>query len=242
MISYYNGQFIAEEQIRLSVSSPGYQYGYGVFTSFRTHKGKVSFLEKHIERLKLSCLKIGMKFPNVNYESVITELIKLNNDSELRIKVIIHLEENGASGLVVLASKLQLMKPPLRLTIISNSYDANDFRKIKSLNYLENVYLHKQALNKGYNEGLLVNSQNIICECCYANIFFVKEGKIYTPKANNNILNGITRQEFIKRNPVIERDISLDELTSFDQVFITNSVQGIVKVRSIDDLEYNQKI
>ncbi len=239
MIAYYNGQFIDEEQIKISLSSPAYQYGYGVFTSFRTHKGKVSFLEKHIERLKLSCLKVGLNFSNVNYENIITELIKLNNESDLRIKIIIHLEENEESGLIILASKLQLMKSPIRLTIVSTSYEANDYRNIKSLNYLENVFLHKQALNKGFDEGLLVNSQNIICECCYANIFFVKEGKIYTPKTNNNILNGIARQEFIKRNPVIERDISLDELNSFDQVFITNSVQGVVKVGFIDEIEYN---
>jgi len=151
-------------------------------------------------------------------------------------------ETNNQVGLLITASELHINQNSRKLTVISNNYETSSLRKFKSLNYMENVLLHRKAIQAGFDEGLLVNSQGIICECCYANIYFVKQGIIYTPLANGNILNGIIRQELIKSFPIIERDILLTELASFEQVFITNSVQGIVYVEQIDGYNYNSHI
>ncbi|MBI9032735.1 aminotransferase class IV [bacterium] len=243
MICYHNGNYIDEDTIKLGVSSPAFQYGYGIFTSLRTKDGQAKLLSKHLERLESSSSLIGIDYPEINFGEIIEKLVKLNDNPNLRIKIIIHEESYQQSGVLVLASQLNLYPKPIKLTLISKNYEANSLRKIKSLNYLENVYLHRRALNEGFDEGLLVNSQNLICECCYANIFFIKEGRIHTPKAdNNNILNGIIRQEIIKQNTVIERDIFLDELPSFEDAFITNSVQGIVYIEQIDELKYSSEL
>lgn len=241
MICFHNGHYLDEKDVKIPVDCPGFQYGFGVFTTLRTEEGKAIFLPEHINRLRVNSAKIALSFPDIAYQEIIQHLLVKNKQDNLKIKIIIYQEKNNQSGLLITASELKLWHSPIKLTIISKNYQANDFRDIKSLNYLENVLLHRKALQNGFDEGLLVNSQNLICECCYANIFFGKDGKIFTPKANNNILNGIMRQDFIKRNSVTERDISLAELTSFDHVFITNSVQGIVRVGSIDDLSFEDK-
>ena len=238
MICYHKGKYIPQEQLNLAVSTPAFQYGYGVFTSLRTEEGEGKLLSRHLERLKSNCEHIGLGFPQLNFADIIRDLVRLNNSPNLRIKIILYEDLNQQTGLIVIASQLNIYTSPISLTVISQNYEQNSFRSIKSLNYLENVLLHRQAVAKGFEEGLLVNSHNLICECCYANIFFIKEGTIHTPIANNNILNGIMRQEFIRQHSVIERDILLTELTTFDQVFITNSVQGLVPVKQIDENLY----
>ena len=186
-------------------------------------------------------MSIGITFPKVDYRVIISELICRNNNINLRLKIIIFEETNSWVSLFITASEFQANITPKRLKVISHNYEASMLRDVKSLNYMENVLLHRNAIQSGYDEGLLVNSQNFICECCYANIFFVKQGNIYTPKANGNILNGIIRKELIKSFPIIEKDILLTDLHSFEQVFITNSVQGIVYVEQIDGYNYNRQ-
>ncbi len=242
MICYHNGKYLEEAEITISAGTTAFQYGYGVFTSLRTEDGVAKLIDKHLERLKSNCAYVGLTFPNLNFEDIIQDLSRLNNSLNLRIKIILFEESNQQTGVIIIASQLNIYTKPIKLTVISQSYEASNLRKIKSLNYLENVILHRNSFKKGFDEGLLVNSQNLICECCYANIFFIKAGRIHTPKAdNNNILNGIIRQVIIKENPVIERDIFLNELPSFEDAFITNSVQGIVYVKQIDEVKYKSK-
>lgn len=239
MVFYYNGEFIDQNRLKVSVTAPGFQYGYGVFTSLRTNQGKAILLAEHLNRLAESCVKIGVPFPKVDYHEIIEQLLVRNGFQDLRLKIIIFEDINSEASLLILVSEFMANRAFKQLTIISQNYEKTMLKEIKSLNYMENVLLHRKAVQAGFDEGLLTNSQNIICECCYANIFFVKQGSIYTPKANGNILNGIIRQQLIKSFPIIEKDIQLAELPTFEQVFITNSVQGVVYVEKIEQHSYD---
>lgn len=241
MQCYYNDEYFEENSLNISIKAPSFQYGYGVFTSLRTKQAKAILLAQHLERLRYSCNFIGILFPARDYQAIISELVTRNNHQTLRLKIIIFEETNNQVSLLITASEFIPNTSPKRLIVISQNYGPSLLREIKSLNYIENVLLHRRAINAGYDEGLLVNSQGIICECCYANIFFVKQGEIYTPKANGNILNGIIRQELIRTFPIIEKDILLTDLPSFEQVFISNSVQGIAYVKQIDNYNYNSR-
>lgn len=239
MINYYNGEFLEEKLINIPMEASGFQYGYGIFTSLRTNNGEPILISAHLERLKDSCKVIGLSFPEVDYLKIIHELIKRNRDINLRLKIIIFEKSINQVGLLISATEFKAEYSPKTVTLISDNYEACNLRKIKSLNYMENVMLHRKALKTGFDKGLLINSDNLVCECCYANIFLVKNNKIYTPKANANILNGIIRQQLINSFPIIEKDIRREDLPNFDKVFTTNSVQGIVYIKQIDEFRYN---
>jgi len=241
MISYYNGRYLPQESILISGESPAFQYGLGVFTSLRTKQGKAILLTQHLNRLNENAKKLGLTLPSADYEEIIQELVRLNKSEKLRLKIILFEDTNKKTGLLIMTSQFQANNTPRKLTVISDNYQPSMFRNIKSLNYMENVILHREAIRNGFDDGLLVNSRELICECCYANIFFVKECIIYTPKANGNILNGIIRQELMKEFPIIEKDILLSELASFEQVFTSNSVQGISFVKEIAGYCYNSQ-
>lgn len=238
MVFYYNGEFIKQNRLKISGAAPGFQFGYGVFTSLRTNQGKAILLAEHLNRVAESCVKLGLTFPKADYQEIIEQLLVRNGCQDLRLKIIIFEDVNCEVSLLILVSEFIANRADKRLTVISQNYEKTLLKELKSLNYMENVLLHRKAVQAGFDEGLLTNSQNIICECCYANIFFVKQGTIYTPKANGNILNGIIRQQLLKSFPIIEKDIQLAELPTFEQVFITNSVQGVVYVEKIDHYSY----
>ena len=241
MICYYKGRYLDEKFIRIPVESPGFQYGYGVFTSLRTNHGHAVLITEHLKRLEESCKIIGISYPNVDFKSIINELIRRNNNINLRIKITLFEENINQVALLIIVTELKIDNTPKSIKVISNNYQVTSFRGVKSLNYLENVHLHREAIKTGFDEGLLLNSKKLICECCYANIFLVRGEKIYTPKANDNILNGIIRQELIKNFSITEQDISFAELPTFDKAFFTNSVQGIVYIKKINDIEYRSQ-
>jgi 4-amino-4-deoxychorismate lyase len=239
MIWHYNGEFLPEEEIKVNPKTQGFQFGYGIFTSFRTNKGKPVLYEKHIKRLEMGCDLIGVCRCQIPPQEIIEELCERNKGTDLRIKVIISLGEQSRSDLMITAVPFKPKYTAKSLKLVSTIYNKIAFRRHKTLNYLENVLSNRNAIIDGYDEGLLANSDNLICECCYDNIFFIKDGQVFTPKADGHILNGVIRQAIIASYPVTEKNIYYSDLKSFDGAFTTNSVQGIVPVRKIDDIEYD---
>ena len=78
-------------------------------------------------------------------------------------------------------------------------------------------------------------------ECSASNLFLVKDGAVATPPLESGILPGITRAEVIdiglaEGNPVAQRLISLDELRTADEIFITNTIMGIMPVGTFDGI------
>ena len=72
--------------------------------------------------------------------------------------------------------------------------------------------------------------------------FVLKDNKIYTPSCYNGLLNGTIRDWIINNFEVIECDITMKDLKSMDEVFVTNSLLGIMKVKSIEDLQFNKNV
>ena len=110
---------------------------------------------------------------------------------------------------------------------------------IKSTNYIENIIEKNKAKEDGFKDVLFLNENGYLSETSCANIFIVKNDKIYTPKVSCGLLNGIIRMWVVKNFPVIETELTLDDLKNADEVFITNSLMGIMQVKKFEDIEYN---
>jgi branched-chain amino acid aminotransferase len=99
--------------------------------------------------------------------------------------------------------------------------------------------MKNEALLKGFDEAIAINSAGYISEATVANIFLVKEGKFFTPDTQSDILEGITRNTVIaiaklKRIECIEKKITKDELMNADEIFLSGSSANIVSVGSVD--------
>lgn len=208
----------------------GVLFGRGAFETILV-KDEPIFFEEHIKRLNnaIEVLKIGEK---IDGKELLDEIKKY------KIK-------NKALKIVVTPKNIVLMERDI-------TYKDDDYKKgfklklskvirnstslltyIKSINYIENLMENQKAKEEGYNEVIFLNENGFLTECSTANIFMVKNNIIYTPKLECGLLNGILRKFVVNNFKVIEKEITLEELLESEEVFITNSLIGIMKVTLI---------
>lgn len=215
----------------------GFSFGKGVFETIFLKGSTPVLLEKHISRINFGAKKLGIK--NSVTEEYLFNIIKLFNLKDCILKLI--LSDNN-----------------IVITTRDNPYSSNDYLEGFSLTvsqvrrnetslltyfkwtgYLENILEKKKAMDLGYNDTLFLNSKGKITETTVANLFFIKNGIIHTPKISCGILNGTLRMWILENFRVLEGVYSLDDLLSADEIFITNSIVGVIKIRSINSIKFD---
>ncbi|MBE6050343.1 MAG: 4-amino-4-deoxychorismate lyase [Clostridium sp.] len=212
-------------------------FGKGVFETI-LYLNKPVFLEEHLKRLKE-----GMKVLELDEleERELREFIgKLNiNNKALKILVtplniiitereIPYTREDFNKGMNLTLSKV-LRNSTSRLT------------SIKSTCYIENILEKQKAKSEGFDDVLFINEKGYLAETSCSNIFLVKNNRILTPKSDNGLLRGIIRKWIMKNFAVEESNLTYDDLSSADEVFITNSLMGVMKVNKIDNFTYRRE-
>lgn len=217
----------------------GVFFGQGVFETILV-RDVPYFLDFHINRLKEGLKVLDMK-PLIEEDELLRYIRKLDiKDTVLKIAVTekniiltkrenIYTEEMYKRGFSLKISK-----------VLRNS--TSILPRIKSTNYIENILEKKNAVKEGYDDALFFNEKGFLCETSVSNIFCIKDKKIYTPSCFNGLLNGTIRDWIIRNFEVIECDIKIDDLENMDEVFVTNSLLGIMKVKSIEKIKFNQEI
>ena len=101
------------------------------------------------------------------------------------------------------------------------------------MSYAANHLERERASNAGCLEAILLNTDNCLAEGSASNLFFVRNGVVCTPSVACGLLPGIVRMFVLSALPVEEGMYDLDALTSADEVFVTNSLMGVMGVREL---------
>lgn len=221
-----------------AIIDQGIFFGKGVFETILV-LNKPVLLNEHMERLKSAVLALNMEPLQEEIESFILALNIKNKalkvtvtDSNIIItdRIIPYTDKDYTDGFKLTFSK-----------VIRNSTSRLTY--IKSTCYIENILEKQQAVEKGYNDVIFMNEKGYITETSAANIFFVKNNKIFTPTIVDGLLNGIIRTWIIQNYQVEEKSLTIDEIKKCDEAFITNSLMGVMPVSVIDDKKYkNDKV
>lgn len=256
MYVYLNDIFVREEDARVSVFDRGFLYGDGLFETMRAYDGCIFRLNRHLQRLLNGCsfLKIDLPLSAGELEDALYRLIRMNKLRNARIRLTV---TRGTGGLgidvrgcksptVVISSREyhphpdELYRDGVSIGISSrlSCRMAPDNASLKSLNFIENILVRAEA-KEGEFEMVMKSRDGYITEGTVSNIFFVKDGVLLTPSLEAGILRGITRDTVIEISgmlgiPLREGLFGEDELLSADEVFLTNTVIGIMPVRSVD--------
>lgn len=221
------------------VLDEGYIFGRGVFETILINTKPVLFKE-HIERLNkgIESLDIGDK---------LEEEFLLKKINDLKIK-------DCALKIIVTPRNILMLKRELPYTkksylqgfrikvskVIRNS--TSPLTYVKSINYIDNIMENKRCKEEGYNEVIFLNEKGYITEGSTSNIFMIKNNKLYTPKVECGLLNGVVRSFIINNMNFVEKEITLEELMESDEIFITNSLIGVMKVTCINNKTFNNHI
>lgn len=214
----------------------GFMYGLGAFETIAVENGKAILLDQHLKRLNaaLAYMQIDKQ---IEQQKIEMELLKKGViRSVMKIMVsqsntIFHFRENTYSE--------EDYKTGFRMRfseVLRN--DTSPLTYLKTLNYGDCI-LEKRQL-KCYNETTFLNRRGEICEGSASNIFFVRDGKIKTPLRSCGLLPGIIRGFILENYDVEESVILRDDIYEYEECFVTNSIMGIMPVRSLESTVFRQ--
>lgn len=256
-IIYFNGQFIKAADAKMDLYSQSLHYGYAVFEGIRSYpiKGstKIFKAKEHYDRLRHSAnvMKIPFNYTTEQLTQLTYEVLEHNNFIDAYIRPIVLCSPNMAlskgkeSYLAIETWEWTNGYMSNKMRIATSSYcrpNANAFHMDAKVSghYVNSILACQEAKDNGFDEALVLDSQGFVAESSGANIFFEKDGIIYTPK-KGNILPGITRATVIEicselNIPVIEKLFTPTEMQGADAGFFCGTAAEVVALESLDNV------
>ncbi len=258
---YLNGEFIPSSQFKIESNDRGLLLSDGLFETMRIYEGKVFCVEEHYARLLkgASALKIPLPLKLEELNDILLNLLKendlANKDATLRITLtrgagprgLLPPAEPKPTIMITVAAMPHAEHPPLNLHICANTRrnEKSPLANLKSLCYLDNILAKMEAVEHKADDAIMLNTKDKVACCSAGNIFIVThDNTVLTPRIEDGILPGITRKLIIEdckeiNIPLIEKELTVEEVLGAKEVFITNSVLEIQPVAMINDKPVN---
>ncbi len=253
MVVFLNGQFLPESEAVVPVNDRGFLLGDGLFETLRVVNGKPFRFAQHLERMMRGAefFKIQPPFTPKELEQFATRLIEQNQmpDAILRVTLTRGPGERGYSSkgadrptLVMALHPAPLRENLREWNLITSSFriPASDvLASFKTTSKILHVMARAEAVEKGADEALLINTNGEVAEAAGGNIFWVYQDKICTVPTRRGVLPGITRAIILEicqalGLPTNKRVIKPEALRNSAGIFVTQSVLGIVPITTFD--------
>ncbi len=251
-IAYVNGQYLPEDQAKVSIFDRGFLFADGVYEVTPVVNGKLVDHDAHNERLDRSLSELQMAWPCSKEEltTVHTQLIAKNNLKEGIIYMqvtrgvadrMFNFPKDIKSSLVAFPQVMNLVDNPNAKTGVKvvTTPDIRWLRRdIKSIMLLAPVLGKQDAYEKGAAEGWMVED-GYITEGTSSNAYIVVGNKIITRPLSNRILAGCTRRALFRMASehgveIEERLFTPDEAYKADEAFLTSASQFVMPITEID--------
>ena len=249
MIIYANGKYTSQKKLTFDISDRGLLLGDGVFDTMLYQNNELTYYNDHYKRLKTAAKLLSFNFnlTNEQLKNIITNLIKKNNFKNKQIAIRTNITRGVSkrgldfdkSHKVGIYIKLNLIPKSLFMKSIKlgianiRRNSTSQISQNKTLNYLDNVIEKNRAAKNGYEDAIFLNINEKVSCTTTSNIFYVQKNKIYTPPLKDGVLNGVMREQFLKKKIATTQTTSLNNLLKSDYIFLTNSIFGIRPVKTI---------
>jgi branched-chain amino acid aminotransferase len=257
---WMDGRLVDFADAHVHVLNHSLHYGVGVFEGIRayptTRGGAVFRLKEHVQRLITSAKFYFMPMPYsaAEIERAVLETQAANNILPSYIRPLVYRGE-PALGVKNLKGKVSLAIAAIPAKkYLGDGSDAgvrakiSPFRKPHSDatpsfakaagNYINSYLAGADAVNDGYEEAILLDGNGFVAEGTGENVFLVRNGTVYTPGIESDILLGITRDSVIRIAKdlgylVTEKPLSVNELLSADEAFFTGTYAEIAPIKEV---------
>ena len=249
-----NGKILTTETATISPYDRGFLLGDGVFTTLLANEGQLKCFEAHLMRLKQATKVFSLPEPPLDLESQILELLESNQLTKglaaVRITITrgiggrgIALSKTTSPTIFATATAYERPTSPLKVMISSiTRHDAYPLSQIKHLGYQASILAKLEALERGFDDALMVNaSGNLVCSTT-GNLFLIIQGEILTPPITDGALPGIMRGKIIQQHKGIKiKSLTMKDLEIAEAAFVSNSLIGVQMISSIDGKQLNTK-
>ncbi|MGF1572298.1 MAG: aminotransferase class IV [Sumerlaeia bacterium] len=251
-----NGEFMRQEDARIRCSDSAFLWGHSTFSTIRVEGGQLLHRDAHFQRLFLGARQLGIPcqidFPELT--SQCEQVLDCNQLTEARLRITLSRgpvrqfmddAENEPTLLITAVPLHDVAAADWERgwRLVTVPYPINEhspLRRFKSGNYSEYLLAREYAKQQNADEGLLMNTQEFVAECAMSNIFWFRDGVLFTPPLSSGALPGVVRQVLLKLAVKLglqtqEKLIYPEELISADEIFCTNSTLLIMPITRIED-------
>jgi len=253
-----NGELKPRGEAVVSVFDSGFMLGDGVWEGLRVHRGKLSFVDRHLDRLfegaKAIAMDVGLSREEltkrlyhtlnangmeegVHVRLMVTRGVRATPYQDPRVVIggptIVIIPEYKEPDPTIYERGLKLFTVHVR-----RGDPAVQDQKINSHSKLNCILASIQATQAGADEALMLDSHGFVATCNSTHFFIVRKGEVWT-SSGKYCLGGITRAltlEIAREAGIaaIEKDFSLTDVYGADEAFTTGTFAGIVPVREVD--------
>ena len=258
-VLYLDGQYVKASEAKTDLFGQSLHYGYSAFEGIRSYKTengtKIFKAEEHYDRLRASAQSIGIPYPWTNEELIEAtyQVLEKNNLQDAYIRPLVFcpanmsLQKAKTSNIMVAVWDWGAYLGEQLLRVTLSSYQRPNPRgfmiqaKVGG-HYVNSILACQEAKDKGFDEALLLDMNGFVAEGPGANVFYEKDGQLFTP-ALGNILAGITRATVLEIAaeldiPVTEKQISIDEIRQADAAFYCGTAAEIIGWESFENVAF----
>jgi len=253
-----NGELFPRQKALVSVFDSGFILGDGVWEGLRVHKGKIAFLNEHLDRLyegaKALDMDVGVSrepltqrlYDTLNANSMqegvhirlmVTRGIKATPYQDPRVTI------SPATIVIIPEYKEALPETSARgirlFTVhVRRGYPDVQDQKLNSHSKINCITACIQAAKAGADEALMLDPHGFVATCNSTHFFIVRKGEVWT-SSGDFCLGGITRGNVIRLCreldiPVYQKNFSLTDVYGADEAFVTGTFAGLCPVREVD--------
>ncbi|MFD2920280.1 aminotransferase class IV [Terrimonas rubra] len=248
---HVNNVLMAANTPRLLADNKAYRYGDGLFETIKVISGKPALLSYHIARLYRGITQLQYNMPVYFNEAWLADSIQelcIANGHNLQARVRLSLYRgngdifsNPEAGILIESYELvpEQLQHPLVIGLYTAGYKTADaFSNLKTASSLLYSMAAIYATQHQWQDSLILNYHQRIIETAIANIFWVKDGAVFTPPLSEGCVAGVMRQYLLDNTTITEKLCMIDTLLEADEVFITNAIRGIRPVTAFQEKKY----
>ena len=239
---YQNHRLIDEKQAKISIHERGFLFGDGFFETCKIINGEIFNFKAHERRINkaLKYLKFSAKINDLEEKSL--KLIKENkiNNGILRISISRGIGSKGylptyESESLVIIETLETRKLPTNIKLGISKIKTPEI-PFKSMNSIPYILAKIEAKKQSCFDVVMFSKQGFVAETSSANIFWVKNGKIYTPHESCGLVLGTIREKLLKIKDlkIKKTKAKISTLKNAEEIFLTNASNLVISVDQFD--------
>jgi branched-chain amino acid aminotransferase len=259
-VAYLRESFVPFGEANISIATHALHYGTAAFGGLRAlinpenaRQVLLFRLDKHAARLSQSAKMLQYSLEPEQIRELIVQFVKQNKpNTDSYIRPLVYASDLG------IAPRLHNLEKDFLIYGLElgdyfngdvaccfSSWTRQEDRSLPLRGKISGAYItsalsKSEAVARGYDEAILLNTQGKVCEASGMNLFLVRGGKIITPSVNQDILEGITRLSVIQIAQdlgfvVEERPVDKTELLIADEVFLTGTAARITSLKTIEN-------
>jgi len=255
-----NGVMTPRAEAVVSVFDSGFMLGDGVWEGLRVYKGKIAFLDAHLDRLFEGSKAIAMDI-GITRDALVERLYETISGNAMADQEGVHIRLMVTRGIrstpyqdprVVISPATIVIIPEYKEALPSTVENgirlftvhvrrgdpAVQDQKLNSHSKLNCITACIQATQAGTDEALMLDPQGFVATCNSTHFFIVRKGEVWT-SSGDYCLGGITRANVIRicrENdiPLFEKNFSLTDVYGADEAFVTGTFAGVVPATEVD--------